>query len=161
MAKKYLDESGLASVINRIKADFATKANTLEGYNIGDAYTKQETDSRISAAVSSVYRPMGSVIFSALPEAASQTVGDVYNVIDAFTTTDQFVEGAGLNYPAGTNVVVLDDGGVKKYDVLTGMVDLSAYAKTADFEPISAAEIDALWGETENYSAGEEADETA
>ncbi len=155
MVKKYLDESGTASVINRIKADFAKKANTLEGYDIGDAYTKEECDEKIAAAVSSVYKPMGSRAFANLPALSSVSVGDVYNVSDDFTTTDNFLEGAGKNFPAGTNVVVVDSGGQKMWDVLTGMVDLSDYAKLDDFEPITAAEIDAMWGDEEE-SGGEE-----
>lgn len=158
MAKKYLDEAGLGSVINRIKADFAKKANTLSGYGIDDAYTKTEADSKIAAAVSSVYKPMGSSAFSDLPGLGGLSVGDVYNVTTAFTTTEQFVEGAGLSFPVGTNICVVEVDGVKKWDVLAGMVDLSEYAKTADFTPISTAEIDALWGES---SAAEAADENS
>lgn len=149
MAKKYLDEPGLESVINRIKADFAKKANTLAGYGIDDAYTKTECDEQIAAAVSSVYKPMGSRAFANLPALSAASVGDVYNVSDDFTTTSDFIEGAGKSFAAGTNVVVVDNGGQKMWDVLTGMVDLSDYAKLADFEPISTAEIDAMWNDGE------------
>lgn len=149
MAEKYLDEPGLESVINRIKADFAKKANTLAGYGINDAYTKTECDGQIAAAVSSVYKPMGSRAFANLPALSAASVGDVYNVSDDFTTTSDFIEGAGKSFAAGTNVVVVDNGGQKMWDVLTGMVDLSDYAKLADFEPISTAEIDAMWNDGE------------
>lgn len=58
-----------------VKAD---KATTLAGYGITDAYTKEETD----AKVSSVYRFKGSVAtYSALP-TSGQAVGDVWNVED-------------------------------------------------------------------------------
>lgn len=58
-----------------VKAD---KATTLAGYGIIDAYTKEETD----AKVSSVYRFKGSVAtYSALP-TSGQAVGDVWNVED-------------------------------------------------------------------------------
>ena len=157
MAHKYLDEQGLESVINRIKADFAKKSNTLAGYGIDDAYTKTECDEQIAAAVSSVYKPLGSTTFANLPNPSTLAVGDVYNVSDDFTTTSDFIEGAGKSFPAGTNVVVVDNGGVKMWDVLAGMVDLSDYAKLADFEPISTAEIDALWDDEEDPSGGEQA----
>lgn len=158
MAHKYLDEQGLESVINRIKADFAKKSNTLAGYGIGDAYTKTECDEQIAAAVSSVYKPLGSTTFANLPAPSTLAVGDVYNVSDDFTTTSDFIEGAGKTFPAGTNVVVVDNGGVKMWDVLAGMVDLSDYAKLADFDPITTAEIDAMWddGEEEPADDGEE-----
>ena len=58
-----------------VKAD---KATTLAGYGITDAYTKEETD----AKVSSVYRFKGSVAtYSSLP-TSGQAVGDVWNVED-------------------------------------------------------------------------------
>lgn len=53
----------------------------------------------------------------------------MYNVTDAFTTTANFVEGAGNKYPKGTNVVVVKVGDAFKYDVLAGFVDLSGYVE--------------------------------
>lgn len=156
MAKKYLDEQGLESVINRIKADYPKKANSLAGYGIDDAYTKTECDEQIAAAVSSVYKPLGSSTFANLPDPSTLAVGDVYNVSDDFTTTGEFIEGAGKSFPAGTNVVVVDNGGQKMWDVLSGMVDLSDYAKLADFEPISTAEIDAMWNDGDEGSSDEQ-----
>ena len=55
----------------------ATKATTLSGYGIQDAYTKEQVD----AKVASVYRVKGSVAdFDSLPSIAS--IGDVYNLED-------------------------------------------------------------------------------
>lgn len=51
----------------------------------------------------------GTKTFATLPEPGAKTVGFVYNVSDAFTTTATFVEGAGNNYPAGTNVVIVNN----------------------------------------------------
>ena len=77
--------------------------------------------SAIDAAVSSVYKPGGSVAFASLPTPRSTNEGYVYNVTDAFTTTSSFVEGAGIDYPAGTNVVIVDTGSsTYKFDTLTG-----------------------------------------
>ncbi len=90
-----------------------------------DAYTKDEINAKISA----VYKPAGSVVFSALPALAENVLGNVYNVTDAFTTTNNFVEGAGNKYPKGTNVVVVKVGDAYKYDVLAGFVDLSGYVE--------------------------------
>ena len=89
------------------------------------AYTKDEINAKISA----VYKPAGSVVFSALPALAENVLGNVYNVTDAFTTTTNFVEGAGNKYPKGTNVVVVKVGDAYKYDVLAGFVDLSGYVE--------------------------------
>jgi len=89
------------------------------------------TQQDIDAAVSSVYKPAGSVAFANLPTLSSSVLGNVYNVTDAFTTTSDFVEGSGSSYPAGTNVVVVNTGTsgspTYKFDVLSGLVDLSGY----------------------------------
>ena len=81
--------------------------------------------------IGSVYKPVGSIAFSALPAApAAEQQGYVYNMTDAFTTDARFVEGAGKEYPAGTNVAVVLNGSAYMYDALSGNVDLSNYAQT-------------------------------
>lgn len=93
-----------------------------------DPVTGTAVKSAIDAAISSVYKPAGSVAFASLPTPAKIIEGNVYNVTDAFTTDSKFVEGAGKSYPAGTNVVVINTTGTTyAFDVLTGMVDLSNY----------------------------------
>lgn len=69
------------------------------------------------------------MVFSALPALAENVLGNVYSVTDAFTTTNNFVEGAGNKYPKGTNVVVVKVDDAYKYDVLAGFVDLSGYVE--------------------------------
>lgn len=98
--------------------------------------------SAIDSAISSVYKPAGSVAFASLPTLSSSIEGNVYNVTNAFTTTSDFVEGAGKSYPAGTNVVCINTTGTTyKWDVLAGMVDLSGYqlANTAVTHTASTA----------------------
>lgn len=90
-----------------------------------------QTEEQVNAKISSVYKPAGSSDFSSLPEPGGENVGNVYNVTDKFNTDTRFVEGAGKEYPAGTNVVVVNSDGYK-YDVLSGMVDFTPYAKQAD-----------------------------
>ena len=93
-----------------------------------DPVTGTAVKSAIDAAISSVYKPAGSVAFASLPTPVKAIEGNVYNVTDAFTTDSRFIEGAGKEYPAGTNVVIINtDGTTYKFDVLTGMVDLSNY----------------------------------
>lgn len=72
------------------------------------------------------------------------------NVTDEFTTTDDFLEGAGQKHPAGTNVAVVQSGEEYKYDVLAGFMDLSGYVKIEDFEPISEEEILALFADEDS-----------
>lgn len=51
----------------------------------------------------------GSSTFANLPSTLTAAmVGYMYNMNEAFTTDNRFVEGIGKKYPAGTNVVVAD-----------------------------------------------------
>lgn len=114
---------------------------------------KKYADAQIAAQVASAYKAAGSVDFASLPALSATEEGKVYNVTDAFSTTENFIEGAGKSYPAGTNVVCIDTGDETfKWDVLAGMVDLSAYdtaevaagkVATAKQEAINAAAADA------------------
>ena len=76
---------------------------------------------------------------------AEENLGLVVNVTDAFTTTDNFVDGAGGAYPAGTNVVVVKSGEDYKYDALSGIVDLSGYVAKTDIA--SDADVSAMLSE--------------
>lgn len=125
--------STLNEQMTTVQGDITTINTTLaDKANSSDVYTKQQTDDKISAAVSSVYKPGGSVAFANLPEPSAAVLGYVYNVTDAFTTTDKFLEGAGQDYPAGTNVAIVQSGDEYKYDVLSGFVDLSDYSTTEE-----------------------------
>lgn len=110
-------------------------------------YTKTETDNQIKSAISSVYKPAGSIAFIDLPALTSDNEGKVYNITDEFTTTNNFVEGAGKKYSAGQNVVIIKDSeGVYKYDVLSGIVDLSNYSTTAEVQAALDNKVDKVEG---------------
>ena len=76
--------------------------------------------------------PKGTKAFAGLTpstDLAAANVGFMWNISDAFTTTSDFVEGAGHSIPAGANVYVANpEAGVYKYDIFSGMYDLSGYA---------------------------------
>lgn len=135
------------------------KPTTISGYGITDAYTKTQVDNKVAGAISSVYKPGGSVAFASFPALSSTNLGYVYNVTDDFTTTADFVEGAGNKHPAGTNVVIVDTGNsVYKYDVLAGFVDLSDYAKSGDVDSALAEKVDKETGKglsTNDYTTAE------
>ena len=92
-------------------------------------------DRKLDDAIVGIYTPGGSYTFENLPALSADTLGKVYTVTDAFTTTSDFVEGAGVDYPAGTNVAVVNRGTdadpVYKYDATTGAI-LVDPAPTAD-----------------------------
>ena len=76
----------------RLQADIA---------NLGEA---------IDNKISSVYKVKGSLPFASLTSAllVKANEGNVYNITDAFTSTADFVKGAGKKYSASSNVVVVD-----------------------------------------------------
>ena len=135
---------GLAtpSDISTATADMATKTwVTTQNYA-----TTSNVNTLISQAVSTVYTPKGSLadISTVDTVAESGKVGDVYNITSEFTTTASFVEGAGKVYPAGTNIVLVTVEEAKKWDVLAGSVDLSAYIKSSEMVAITSVEIDEI-----------------
>lgn len=108
--------------------------------------TASEVSTAIDNKIGSTYKAKGSIAFASLPSLTSANQGNVYNITDAFTTTSDFVEGAGKSYPAGTNVVIVNtSGSTYKYDVLSGLVDLSSYVLDSDLVAITNNEINALF----------------
>ena len=140
----WVTQKGYATTesLNTAVRDMATQTWVTEkGYA-----TTSSVNTLIASAVAGVYKPRGSSAFASLPAIAGATVGDVYNITDAFQTTADFVEGAGKSYGAGTNVVCVDsDGaGTKKWDVLAGFVNLAEYVKATDLVAITSGEIDEI-----------------
>ena len=134
----YATSGELTTAVN----DMATKTWVgQQGYA-----TTTNVNALISAAVSGAYKAKGSSAFASLPALSAATVGDVYNVSDAFNTTEDFLEGAGQSYGAGTNIVCVDsDGeGTKKWDVLAGFVNLTEYVKGTDLVAITEGEINEI-----------------
>lgn len=101
---------------------------------------KAYADQKIAAQISSVYTPSGSVAFESLPTLEAANKGRMFNITNSFTTTEDFVEGAGTQYPAGTNVACVDIGeGVYRWDAMSGVQDMSAY----DTAEVAQGKIDA------------------
>lgn len=89
-------------------------ATTLAGYGITDAYTKTEVDGKFSG----IFHYKGTVnTYDDLPTEGMLT-GDVYNVIEKHETDPVFPAGANLAWSG------------EDWDVLGGVVDLSAYSTT-------------------------------
>lgn len=129
-------EDALLTLIN----GKATAATTLAGYNISDAFTKDEVNEAISTAVGNaiagVYKVKGTIAFANLPSEGMKE-GWIYNISDAFTTNTSFVEGVGKGYPAGTNVVWTENG----WDCQAGTYDFSDFLMESDLVDLTEAEI--------------------
>ena len=126
------------------ESDAVTTANTYTDEQLAAAKTELQTE--ISTKISTAYKVKGSSAFADLPTPSETEEGNVYNLTDAFTTTDIFVEGAGKKYPAGTNVVCIEETeGVFKYDVLPGFIDTDSFVLNSDIETVTEDEIDAMF----------------
>lgn len=132
--EKYLDSNGVQYNIDRAKAEINKKQTiqlvsemVLESEIYGsvptaldalatrltDTYRKNEIDLKVAGLLN----PKRTVTFVNLPSLEDAQKGDMYNVSDEFVTTSDFVEGAGVIIPAGSNVYKTDSN---KWDVLAG-----------------------------------------
>lgn len=149
------DDSGITAndlwaAIKEVKAAYEA-ADTTINEKFGNYYNKTETegkiDEKINVAISTTYRAAGSIAFEALPALAASEEGKVYNITNEFTTTENFVEGAGNEYPIGTNVVCIDVGTDEyKWDVLAGFVDTSALATKQELTEGLETKVDKVPG---------------
>lgn len=143
--------TNLWAAIEEIKAAYKSADTAINENLTNNYYNKTETDSKIdekiATKVSSTYKAAGSINFASLPTPSAIEEGKVYNVSDASTTDENFVESAGQNYPAGTNVVCINTAdGVYKWDVLAGFVDLSNYATTESVTSALNNKVDKIEG---------------
>lgn len=77
-----------------------------------------------------VYKFVGSVTFEQLPATPiEEQRGFVYNITNAFTTDNRFLEGPGVKYESGTNVGVALNGSTYMYDAFGSVYDMSNYAQ--------------------------------
>ena len=124
----------LQTDVSELQSDVGTINDTLETKaNVSDVYTQTQTDAKIAAAISSTYKPSGSVEFASLPTPSADNLGNVYNVTDAFTAGASFIASEqGQQYPADTNVAVVEVEGQYYFDALSGFVDLTGYLTTTE-----------------------------
>lgn len=86
--KQYMSYDNAVAIVNKI----ASRLNALTG----------------------AFQIRGSV--ASIPTLSNCNPGDVYNITSEFTTTADFVEGAGIKYPAGTDIYVAD---LSTYEAVT------------------------------------------
>lgn len=126
------------------KSEAVTESKTYADEQVAAA--KTELEASIKTQISTAYKVKGSSAFADLPAPEEAEEGNVWNITDAFTTTDIFVEGAGKKYPAGTNVVCIEESeGVFKYDILPGFIDTDSFVLNSDIETVTEDEIDAMF----------------
>lgn len=89
---------------------------------------KKYVDVTVRQQITTTYKMGGSITFAELPELDNSSLNHIYIVTEDFTTTDDFLCGAGVQYLKGTNVAVIDVKGVLKYDIFN--------AAAASAEPV-------------------------
>ena len=114
----------LTTNLGNIDIDFERLDNIIREYDIvssakseSEAQKYAEQAKEISESLSGALRPLGTINFADLPNTANATSGDMYNIVDQFTTTTDFKEGAGNIIPSGSNVYLTID---RYWDVLAG-----------------------------------------
>lgn len=121
-AKYYKEQADLSA------DDADDYAILAESYAVGGTGTRPGEDSDnaeyyyeqardISQSLTGALKPCGTVTYVNLPSLSVALAGDMYNVSDAFTTTNDFKEGAGHHINAGANVYKTIDN---KWDILAG-----------------------------------------
>lgn len=138
----YIDSSITGKIVTFTThgANGTTGTDTLD---LSTFQTATEVQAAIAASISTVYKPAGTLrqqIITNHTAASSilieENEGNVYNINGNFTTTEDFVEGAGNDYSSGTNVVVVNAGTTEtpsyKFDVLSSFMDFSGYMELVD-----------------------------
>lgn len=144
---KYLDEDGLQVLVQQIKENIA-KMYEIKGSAVfaDTAYlASQDKPAGISSA------GLWQLTDGTWSKVTEFKEGWVYNIQNDFTTTADFVEGAGTSVKAGTNVAVVSAGNnVFKFDVLavatnvTNNIGSELPAGVPD-TPLTTAEIEAMF----------------
>lgn len=137
------DSVNWSGVIGRPEASTDIGADQTDQTKYATPYAvHQYVGTKLGAALT--YK--GSIAFADLPALTAEYAGHVYNITDPFTTTENFLEGAGHSYAAGQNVAIATVAdGVYRYDVLAQPIDLSGYVRSENMHEITNEEFDALW----------------
>lgn len=142
------------------KGDYSKLSALPTNAELEETYFKKQDMSSIYKASGSI-TPSDGKIVNPTSYLTANHLGNVYHLTSEFTTDQYFITPeAGKNYPAGTNIVVVEVEGWQdndgsnynfKFDILSGFVDLSNYATKDDLddititvETISNAEIDTI-----------------
>ena len=110
---------------------------TLGGRTI-ELETEISVNEKIAEANKKNYKDHGSLEFKDVPSPSADIIGWVFNITDSFVTDSRFVEGSGIQFGAGTNIVVINDNGVYKYDVLAATDNMATDAQVKEI-------IDDIW----------------
>ena len=98
--------TNLANEVTRAQGAESTLTTDLANEVLRATAAESALHDYVDEKASMTYKPSGSIYFADLPALTESRVGNVYDIKDDFTTTSDFMEGAGKSYKAGTNVAI-------------------------------------------------------
>lgn len=137
---------GLGNVDNTADTDKPISAATQTALNLKADLVY------VNAVVASAYHAGGNLTVAELTSALliTENMGKVYNMSDSGVTTADFVEGAGKPIREGDDIGICNRGTeenpIYKFNLLSGFVDLSAYATTSAMNTALAGKVDKVDG---------------
>ena len=135
MVMKFLDKHGLGTLINLIKKGqtgvYTVKGTAIYADTAFLALTPAEKEAIDTGASAINAAGLWQKTAGAYAQVTTFAEGDVYDIINGFTTDADFREGAGHLVDAGMNIVSVNTGTaaspVLMWDLFSGMLDLDKY----------------------------------
>lgn len=149
MAKiNYLDKHGLGTLIKLIKRGqtgvYVVKGRAIYADAAFLALTPAEKEAIATGASSINTAGLWQLTDGAWTALSTFEEGDVYDIINGFTTDATFREGAGHLIDAGTNIVAVNVGTAAapslKWDLFSGILDLDKYQTKKLLDPLTVFE---------------------
>lgn len=109
-----------------ILRDADGRAKVAEGVENDDVVNVGQLKRYVSDKMSTVYINGGSRYYAELSDLlVEENLNYVWNILDDFTTDDNFTEGANIEVPAGSTVAVVMRDGRIMFDLLGSIYDLN------------------------------------
>lgn len=148
MIIKYLDKHGLGTLVKLIKRGqtgvYVVKGRAIFADAAFLALTNDEKEAIATGASSITAAGIYQYTDSAWVALTEFEEGDVYDIINAFTTDATFREGAGHAVEAGMNIVTVNVGTSDvpslKWDLFSGLLDLDKYQTKKLVAPLTVFE---------------------
>lgn len=145
----YLDKHGLGTLIKLVKRGqtgvYVVKGRAIYADTAFLALSADKKEAIATGASSITAAGIYQLTDGAWTELSTFEEGDVYDIINSFTTDATFREGAGHLVDAGTNIVAVNVGTVEtptvlKWDLFSGLLDLDKYQTKKLLDPLAVFE---------------------
>lgn len=149
MAKiKYIDKHGLGTLIKLVKKGqtgvYVVKGRAIYADTAFLALSAAEKEAIATGASSINAAGLWQLTDGAWTALSTFEEGDVYDIINSFTTDATFREGAGHLIDAGMNIVAVNIGTAAapslKWDLFSGLLDLDKYQTKKLLDPLTVFE---------------------